>query len=125
MDGTDSDLADSFDSLMLSLREDRWTGLAAEPALHRDFFRARDLDKRKLFSAVGQVVNADGSANNRRVLDLNGVMAIQSRDTTSSYLVDKAALWQGSTIPTRFDIRTRVARRPSRMSPRTRSASTR
>jgi hypothetical protein len=109
VDGTDSDLADSFDSLMLSLREDRWTGLAAESSLYRDFFRARDEDKRKLFAAVGQVVNADGSANNRRVLDIGGTMAVQSRDTASSYLVDRNALWQGSTIPTRFDIRTRVA----------------
>jgi prohead serine protease len=111
VDGTDSDLADAFDEVMLALQEpDRFAGVAAAPGLFRDFFRARDEDKRKTFAAVNPV-NADGTLAGvgRRMLDINGVMAVQSRDTDASYLVDKSILWQWSTVPQRFDIRTRVA----------------
>lgn len=103
-----ADLADAFDELHLDLKNpDRFSGMVCSPALYKAFTKARDGDGRKLFPAVG-ATNADGTANGRKSIDLNGVTAVASKDITHSYIVDKKCVHQWSSPIQRFDLKTMV-----------------
>lgn len=104
VNGTNSALADALDLMVLGLGEpDRFAGLVANASLYGALYTARDADGRKLFPAIGQAVNADGTANGRRSLDLNGMLAFQSKDTANSYLVDPSTVYQFLSAPRRLD----------------------
>jgi Caudovirus prohead serine protease len=110
LSGDGVDLADSWDDLVTDLAEpDRFSGVALETSAFKAFAKSRDRDGRKLFPSVGQIVNGDGSMTPRlRSIDLGGLTGFQAKSASASFIVDASCVWQWSTVPVRFDLKTMV-----------------